>query len=66
MPRLKGPLPFTGRVRPSTSVDGPEWNWKQLPEDHPERVRIEAMFAGIKPLKGGKKLIGTLGEVYHL
>jgi len=26
-----------------------KWNYKQLPEDHPERMRIEQMFSKIKP-----------------
>lgn len=30
-------------------VTYPAWNYKQLPPNHPERIRIEQMFEKIKP-----------------
>lgn len=49
---IKNPCPIkTATVHEPIGVgvkDLGGWNYKDLPEDHPERIRIEQMFAGIK------------------
>lgn len=50
---VKNPCPIkTAKIHEPVGVgvvDYPGWNYKDLPEDHPERIRIEQMFSKIKP-----------------
>lgn len=52
------------QVRPAAEVPlSAQWNWRDLPVDHPERIRIEAMFDRAKPIS--RRDISTLADDVH-